>query len=157
MRRRKGEGFLWYTFSRTKKFVPNVLEKYPYYTFEIILGTMGVLLNCTEYKSLYGGQSVTQSRRWARVRGRSEALRRNIRVPNSESTAHIHPQAKFERKFGNKRLHYKRPKLADQRHGPKTHASIPKSFARRMQWGCAAAGMEAAFPLPAAKCDSAKM
>jgi hypothetical protein len=32
--------------------------------------------------------------------------------------------------------------------------SIPKSLARRMQWGPAAVGMEATFPLSAAKYDS---
>jgi len=44
-----------------------------------------------------------------------------------------------------------------QRHGPKTNASIPKYLACKMQQRRAAAGMEAAFPLPAAKFDRASL
>ena len=43
-----------------------------------------------------------------------------------------------------------------QRHRPKSNASILKSLACRMQWGRAAASMEAVGALPGSKCDSAK-
>ena len=65
-------------------------------------------------------------------------------------------QAKFKREIC---VHNFFKKLADQRHRPETNANFRKSLTAnqfthaKMQWERAAAGKEAAFPLPAVKYD----